>query len=116
MPIPVDVSEVSRSLVVRPPMSPMPPAVVRACQVIDVDIRQQVLSARVGTQAREAVTRYGDYGTALLGHLQGHGSMAQAGRHDAADGWMLVGRWLTFVAVLSVFAVAFALYGNHTAR
>ena len=81
-----------------------------------MDIRQQVVSARVGTHAREAVTRYGDHGTALLGHVQGPDPMAQAGRRDAADGWMLVGRWLTFVAVLSVFAVAFALYGNHTAR
>lgn len=81
-----------------------------------MDIRQQVLSTRVETQEREAVTRYGDYGPVLLGHVQGHDPMAQAGRRDAADGWILVGRWLTFVAVLSVFAVAFALYGNHTAR
>lgn len=114
--MPVDVSEVSRTLVVRPATSATPPVTAPASQVIDVDVRQQALGARAGARAREAAARYADHGTGLLGHVQAHGSAAQAGPHDAADGWTVVGRWLTFVAVLSVFAVAFALYGDHAVR
>lgn len=116
MPMRMDVREVSWTLVVRPATSATPPAAVRPRQVIDVDVRQQVLGARGGARAREAAARYADHGTGLLGHVQAHGSAAQAGPHDAADGWTVVGRWLTFVAVLSVFAVAFALYGGHALR
>ncbi len=116
MPAPVDVREVSRSLVVRPPTPAVPPAVVRPRQVIDVDVRRQVPEARAETRARAAAARYGDHGTALLAHVQAYGSVAPAGRPDAADGWTVVGRWLAFVAVLSVLAVAFATFGNHAAR
>lgn len=87
-----------------------------SAQVIDVDVRQPVLDARATTRAVQAARLYADHGTALLGDVQAPGPRAQAGRHDAGDGWSLVGHWLTLVAVLSVCAVALAWFGDLTAR
>lgn len=109
MSVQVDVPELSRPLVARPAPSTAPPAVPRPRQVIEVDLRQQVVDARREARGREAAARYADHGTDLLAHVQVHGPVAEACRPDTTDGWMVVGRWLTLVAVLSLLAVAFAV-------
>ncbi|MBS2937992.1 hypothetical protein KDN32_09590 [Nocardioides sp. J2M5] len=110
MTVRVGADEVSRSLVAHPATPTALPAVPRPRQVIEIDLRQQVgVDARREARAREAAARYAAHGTDLLAHVQAHGPVAEAGRTDTTDGWMLVGRWLTLVAVLSLLVVAFAV-------
>lgn len=109
MTVRVDADEVSRSLAVRPATSTTP-AVPRPRQMIEIDLRQQVVvDARREARGRAAAVRYAAHGTDLISQVQALDTVAQAGRPGTADGWMLVGRWLTLVAVLCLLAVAFAI-------
>lgn len=133
----VDVSEPSRTLAVRPSAAAAPVAAVRprrgcgcgeatccgaaagpvtiVARVIDVDVRQQAPGARAEARARLAAARYDAHGTTLLAEVRALGCAAQVTGADAPDGWTSVARWLAFVAVLGVLAVAFASYGTHAA-
>lgn len=109
MSTPVALSGPSRSPVVRP-------TATVSVQVIEVDTRRRACDPLAEARARQAAARYGDHGTHLLGAPTAHGAAPHAERPDPADGWTLVGYWLTAVAVLSVCAVAFASYGTLPVR
>lgn len=109
MPMTVETSASPRVPAVRPPVSPTPPSAVR---VLDLEVHPVVRDVRLQALAREAAARYEGHGTDLLDDRPGQRPTAQAAAPGTADGWTVVGRWLAFVAVVTLLVVTLALVGH----
>ncbi|CAM3752223.1 hypothetical protein NOZE110980_13850 [Nocardioides zeicaulis] len=105
----VETSASPRVPAVRHPVPPTPQPAVR---ILHLEVHPVVQDVRLQALVREAAARYEGHGTHLLGDVPRPGPTAQAAAPGTADGWTVVGRWLAFVAVVTLLAVALALVGH----